>query len=107
MSYTSMFNSREMNLTRFHVFTSIPHSKCSNFNSHRENIHERDVKLELVREELRLDITRLEERFEHETPLMAAAKSGNIEIVRYLLSLGANLEAENLVHWLSFSFPLK
>ncbi len=68
------------------------------------DIHE-GVILETIQSELRLYPSRLEEEIEMKqvrntddvgnTPLMSAAKTGNVAVVDFLLSLGANVEAEN------------
>ncbi len=65
------------------------------------DIHAEDVTLETIQAELMLHPLRLEERKEEGevgcTPLIAAATSGNVALVKFLLSVGANIEARNEV----------
>ncbi len=76
------------------------------------DVHAKDISLESVQEELRLHPLRLEERRERRqvfddeignTPLLSAVKAGNISVVQYLLSLGANVDSRNKVDILMFS----
>ncbi len=70
------------------------------------DIHAGDVTLEAIQAELWQHPLRLEEKkqrkgmYEHDvgnTPLMTASKAGNVNVVAFLLSLGANVEAEGKV----------
>ncbi len=73
------------------------------------DVHERDITVDAMKEELRENPFRLEERKipivithdtreeEHDgnTPLVSAAKYGNVSVLRFLLSEGADVNAEN------------
>ncbi len=68
------------------------------------NIHAQLITRVMLETELRLHPMRLEERkeWEHDrdegnTPLTSAAMFGNIPVVEFLLSIGANIEAKNEV----------
>ncbi len=67
------------------------------------DIHSEHTTLEELQEELRANHLRLEERKvgicsgKDTTPLMSAAGFGNVEIVKFLLSLEANIEAKDQV----------
>ncbi len=66
------------------------------------DIHAKRITLDTIKTELSLHPLRLEERCEMRnfgdadvgnTPLMTAARAGNISVVVFLLSIGANVEA--------------
>ncbi len=66
------------------------------------NLHDKNITLSAIRPELRLHPSRLEERKEEDTPLMSAAEFGNVEVVEFLLTLGANKEAhDDVLIWIS------
>ncbi len=62
-----------------------------------------DITLESIRDELKVHPWRLEERDVDvgngmgNTPLMSAADFGKVDVVQFLLLLGANIEAKNTV----------
>ncbi len=66
------------------------------------NIHSSRITLEEMQVELRVHPLRLEEKetFWGNTPLMSAAKFGNVAVVEFLLLIGANIHAKNNV-WMS------
>ncbi len=60
------------------------------------NIFAEGITLETMRDELRQQPWRLDERSVYgNTPLMSAAMFGNVAVVEFLLSLGANMEAKD------------
>ncbi len=63
------------------------------------DIHAKTVSLETIQAELRLHPWRLEERgcSVGKTPLTSAAEAGNVAVVEFLLSLGADMEAKEAV----------
>ncbi len=63
------------------------------------DIHSKHITLEALQTELRLHPSRLEEmEMTHGyNPLMSSAKFGNIAVVEFLLSFGANIHAKNKV----------
>ncbi len=69
------------------------------------NIHSKRITLDALQEELRMKPWRLEEKnvgdrdhiFAGSTPLMSSAAFGNLEVVKFLLSVGANIEAKHEV----------
>ncbi len=72
-----------------------------------ENLHSKSVKLETIQAALRDDPSLLEkmtEKYNREenvdegnTLLITCALFGNLAAVEYLLSVGANIEAKNMV----------
>ncbi len=82
------------------------HSEMDSSSIPQINIHAKDISVESLSTELTLNPLRLEEvedrgiKFDEDdrnTPLMSAASNGNVEAVKYLLSIGANVEARNRV----------
>ncbi len=64
----------------------------------RVGIHEIDITVAAMKKELTAHLHRLEEKnCRSFTPLMAAAMYGNVNVVRYLLSCGADVEASDTV----------
>ncbi len=66
------------------------------------NLHNEHITVKEMQEELRVNPLRLEEKmlvdvYDRCTPLTAAAYFGNVAVVEYLLSAGANIEATNQV----------
>ncbi len=61
------------------------------------NIHSDQISLDALREELRENRRRLEERKRGKTPLMSFAEFGNVPVCEFLLSVGANAHAKNAV----------
>ncbi len=66
----------------------------------RHNLHEIDLCVEAVESALRLHPERLEEirASDYNTPLSTAAENGNVEVVKYLLGIGAHINARNMVN---------
>ncbi len=78
------------------------------------DIHSPGITLRALRAELRKNPTRLEEKKEGNnwvdplagnTLLMSSAELGNVPMCKFLLSVGANIEAKSMVHFL-VSFEL-
>ncbi len=64
------------------------------------DIHAEDVTLEAIQVELTHHPWRIDEKRSvgfDDTPLGTAAKAGNVAVLVFLLSLGANVEAKNEV----------
>ncbi len=71
------------------------------------DIHSNHITLATLRDQLRANPTRLEEKKvkkddgfdcqEENTPLISAADFGNVSVVEFLLSVGANVDAINKV----------
>ncbi len=66
------------------------------------DVHSERITLDALQEELRTNPSRLEEKKgngwdEGNTPLISSAGFGNLEVCKYLLSVGANIESKNKV----------
>ncbi len=62
------------------------------------DIHSPDITLDALQSELKKNPMRLEERREgNNTLLISSTESGNLAVCTFLLSVGANVEAKNLV----------
>ncbi len=73
------------------------------------DVHSQDITLEALQAELRMNPGRLEEKKtesnRHDpqagnTLLMSFAELGNVRMCKFLLSIGSNIEANNMVEFL-------
>ncbi len=76
--------------------------------STRINLHAEEITVETMQEEIRVNPVRLEEKkkfrsFGPCTPLLTAIWFGNVAVVRFLLSSGANIEARTEVSFHLYS----